>query len=221
MCRDMASSLSHCHHLGGTRAYALGALDTIGMEIAFLLTTGVIGGELHGAHLGASLALHATGLGHPYIGETFLISLWCHTCRQSAHGTEGAPCARSIDEAKHNANDGGDQNDVPEGAAYACHGEAVNVHLHTKHTKDEAEHEDAEAPGAHKLGYALVGRESRHHLVVKAASRTEVPTPIASLPDGHSHRADHANQGNNTHFGHKPCHNEINEQNPIHNKFSC
>ena len=52
--------LFHTHNLSGTCLCALAALDAIGMQVAFLLTTAVVWSELHGAHTGATLAFHLT-----------------------------------------------------------------------------------------------------------------------------------------------------------------
>ena len=136
------------------------------MQIARLLASAVVGRQLHGADTSATLTLHLTRCTNMYSGKGLgqrLITRG-YPRRDGSNRAERTPGARGIDERQGDANDGGHHDNGPKYATYPTpHGQAAfapgngQCQLDAKHREDEEHHEQAEAEGAHKLRYRLVG----------------------------------------------------------------
>ena len=186
------------------------------MQIACLLAARVVGGELHRAHAGATLAFHLTSAAHmdglETFGQRFLLGR--HPAGDGSHGAETAPGAGSIDEGQCHAHDGCDKDDGPEHAANVAP-TLGETQLDAEHGEDEEHHEQSESKRAHELWYGPVGRVFREQTVVHASSRTDIAAPVASPPDGGQHRADHADDGYEAYHRIEPSYDKIGKENPI------
>ena len=172
-------------------ADTLAALQAVGMEVARLLASAVVGRELHGADAGAVLALRFAGRRHMDVGEGTGQGLAAgrYPRGNRAHRAERAPRARRVDEREGHAHDGGHHDDGPKDAAYAVpHSQSALApghalgQLHAEHAEDEQHHEQPEAERAHETGYLAVGRVFGEQAVVHIAARTDVAAPPATLP---------------------------------------
>ena len=205
------------HDADGAGCHAFAALDAVGVEIARPAAAAVVGRELHGAHPGAALALHLAGGGHADVGETAgqrgLSGR--NPGREGAHGAEGAPGPRCVDEREEDAYDGGDQYDGPENPSHGVPVAPGEIHLHAEHREDEHHHEQTEAECANEFRNRAVGRVSGQHPVVEIAARAGVPAPPPSASDGESHRRYHANERQQSDDGVEESYYEVGRQYPV------
>ena len=121
------------HYLRRTSLDALSALQTVGMQIAYCLTTSIVRRELHGTYTRTTLALHLTGTRHVDVRECFWqwSFLRCYPVGDGSHGTKRTPCAWCIDERKRDTNDGSHDDNRPKDLAYTSpHGKSTLAPRH-------------------------------------------------------------------------------------------
>ena len=216
--------MSDGHDLCRTGQHALAAFQTVGIQIAPLLSPTDVGRQLHRAYAGAALALHLAGLRHVDVREGFgqRSFLRRHPAGDGPHRAEGAPGSRRIDEVQHDAYHSGHNDDGPEHASYgAPHGPSALAPGHgqrqlcAEHAEDEAHHEQAEAECAHEGRYRLVGRIFREQPVVHIASGAYVSAPPSSFPYAGHHGPYHADEGEQSHDGVPPPYDDVCYDDPV------
>ena len=136
------------------------------MKIANVLSSAVVGRELHRTDARTTLTFHLTGTRHMDIGECLghRRLLGRYPVGDGSHGTERAPGTWGVDERQDDAYDGGHHDNRPEHATYAApHGQSAlapghgECQLDAEHAEDEEHHEQAEAERAHECRYWPVG----------------------------------------------------------------
>ena len=185
-----------------TGFFALTTLQTVGMQIADFLATALIRGELHGTDAGAHLALLFTFAADVDICERLgkRSLLRSHPTGDGSHRTERAPHAWRIDKVQRYAHDGGHHDDCPEYSSdVAPHGQSSLApaglrELDAEHGEDKEHHEKPETERPDKLGDGTVGRIFRQQAVVHVSPGTHIPAPPAASPDAGQHRANHADE---------------------------
>jgi len=155
-----------CHNLRWAGQCAFAAFQTVGIEIANLLSSAVVRCELHRTNAGAIHTLHLTST--RYVDIRKGLGQWCflggYPARDGTHGAERAPGAWCIDERKDDANNSGHHDNVPEDATDSTPHRQSSLaprngecQLDAKHSKDEEHHEQAETARTHECWYWLVG----------------------------------------------------------------
>ena len=147
------------HYLRRTSLYALSALQTVGMQIAYCLTASIVRRELHGTYTRTTLALHLTGTRHVDVRECLgqRSFLRRHPAGDGTHWAERAPGTRRIDERECDTHNGSHNNYRPEHLTYASpHSQSPftprhETQLYAEHAKDEEHHEQSETKGTYEL----------------------------------------------------------------------
>ena len=131
------------------------------MEVACLLSAGIIGRELHRAYTSAHLALRLTALVNMNAGEGRRQGrlLGCRPCCQRAHGAETAPRHGCVDEGEDDADDGRCYNELPENAAHRTPVAPRVVYSDAEGGEDQADHKQPEGEGPDERRNPPMGRE--------------------------------------------------------------
>jgi len=171
---------------------------------------------LHGTNAGTHLALFLTCAADVDIGKDFWQRglLGGYPTGYGAHGTKGAPGARSVDKGKDDAYNGCHDDDVPEHSTYISP-TTSETQLNAKHGKDKEHHEQTEAEGTYKTRNGTVRRILGQQPIVHVTTRTDIPTPIAPTPDAGQHRAYHTNESKESDDRIEPPDDNVSKYYPI------